>query len=62
LATRVDDIELTVAYNGGWINNDEPMTSSRNESTMLRGSEEKECLILSLMHQKFLTNFSRRAL
>jgi len=36
-------MELIIAYYGRWLNDDESMTSSRNKSSMLRGSEEKEC-------------------
>jgi len=43
LATRAHDMELTIIYYGGQLNDDESVASSRNEGSMLRDSEEKEC-------------------
>jgi len=42
LATRARDIEVTIAYYGRQFNNDGLITSLRNRSSMLRGSEENE--------------------
>jgi len=41
LATRAHDMELTIAYYGRQLN--ESATSSRNQNSMLRDFEEKEC-------------------
>ena len=43
LATRAHDMELTMAYYGRRLNDDESMTSSRSRSSMHRDFEEKEC-------------------
>jgi len=43
LATRAHDMELTIAYYGRQLNDDESMTSSRSRSSMDRDSKEKEC-------------------
>ena len=43
LATRAHDLELTIAYYGRRLNDDKPMTTSRNRSSTLRHSKEKEC-------------------
>jgi len=43
LVAQPHDMELTIAYYRRRLNKDESMTSSKNESSMLRGSEEKEC-------------------
>ena len=43
-ATQTYDMELTIAYYGRQINDDESMTSSRNRSSMIGDSEEKDCL------------------
>ena len=53
LTTRAHDMELTITYYGRRLNDDGLVASSRNESSMLRDSEEKECPC-----QKCLTNFS----
>ena len=44
LATRAHDMELTITYCGRWLNDDESVASSRNESSILRDFEEKEYL------------------
>jgi len=36
-------MELTIAYYGRRLNDDESVASARNESSILRDSEEKEC-------------------
>jgi len=36
-------MELTITYYGRRLNDDESVASSRNESSILRDSEEKEC-------------------
>jgi len=36
-------MELTIAYYGRWLNDDESVTSLRSRSSMLINSEEKEC-------------------
>jgi len=43
LATWAHDMELTIAYYGRQLNDDESMTSSGSLSSMYRDSEEKEC-------------------
>jgi len=42
LATGAHDMELTITYYGKRLNNDESMELSRNESSVLRDSKEKE--------------------
>jgi len=44
LATRAHDMGVTIAYYGGQFNDDASIASSTNRSSMLRGSEENECL------------------
>ena len=43
LATRAHEMELTIACYDRQLNDDESFASSRNENSMLRDSEEKEC-------------------
>lgn len=54
LATSTHDIELIIAYYGRQLNDDELMTSSRNESSMLRGSRENERLYFESDASKIL--------
>jgi len=41
--TRAHDIKVTISYYGRQLNDDGSITSSRNRSSMPRGSEENEC-------------------
>jgi len=43
LAIQAHDMELTITYYGRRLNDDESVASSRNESSMFRDSEGKEC-------------------
>jgi len=43
LATQAHDMEFTITYYGRRLNDDESVASLRNENSMLRDSEEKEC-------------------
>jgi len=42
LATRAHDMELTIAYYGRWLQDDQSMAPSRNIKFMLRDSKESE--------------------